>query len=126
VIKKAVVYTIFISMALHCTCRLGFLNQVYQKRHQIAYTVGLIAEIPIALCNSDYDFGKDFKIEVRDDQPSPSPNLFKISEINLFYSSTSFVLETDFWQISNPHAMYADDKKHAPPEFPIFHPPSVI
>jgi hypothetical protein len=48
---------IIASMMTHCAARLGVLSYLYEKRHHIALSVGLISETPIALCSHDYDFG---------------------------------------------------------------------
>lgn len=81
--KKLIVYTILSSMILHCGCRLGFLDQLYQQRHQIAHAIGVIEEIPMTMCNSDYDFEKDLKVK-SDDSHSSLPLLHLVKKINLF------------------------------------------
>jgi hypothetical protein len=76
-------------MALHCTCRLGFLDKLYQQRYTISYAIGLIEEIPIAMCNSNHDFGQGLMIDTqREDTSLPTP-LVQTHEINLFFSSVS-------------------------------------
>jgi hypothetical protein len=76
-------------MVLHSASRLGILSYIYQQRHDIAYTIGMIAEKPIAMCNSDYDFGVGLHIEAHEDTDSNlPPAIFASQEINLFYSHT--------------------------------------
>lgn len=41
-------------MTLHCASRLGVVSYLYENRLEIAYQIGLIAEIPIAMCAGDY------------------------------------------------------------------------
>jgi hypothetical protein len=71
-IRKSIVFAILVSMALHCGCRLGLLDQLFRKRHEIAFALGLIEEIPIALCSSSHDFSQGLKIAVLDDSQSIS------------------------------------------------------
>ncbi|MFM7859349.1 MAG: hypothetical protein ACKO96_47355 [Flammeovirgaceae bacterium] len=74
-------------MALHCGCRLGFLDLIYQKRHVIAYTIGIIEEVPIAMCNSDYDFNKGLKIDTKEEKSTSPASSLQAHEINLFFAS---------------------------------------
>jgi hypothetical protein len=125
-IRTVFVYVILISMTLHCSCRLGLLENLYQKRHQIKYALGLIQEIPIALCSSNYDFTKCLKIEVRaDSQTVPQP-IVHTNEINLFFvatyqlkSSQSVLLKSmPFIGLSNFYSRLDSSS--------IFHPPTLL
>ena len=71
-------------MMLHCASRVGFLSYLYQQRHQIAFTLGLIAEVPIAMCSSDYDFNDDLSVHVSDNDNAAHQSLPMAFEINLF------------------------------------------
>ena len=71
-------------MALHCGCRLGFIDHLYDNRNEIAFTIGLITEIPIAMCNSDYDFGKKIGIKTNENSHTLPATVTKASHINLF------------------------------------------
>ncbi len=123
--RKTIVYIILFSMVLHCACRLGFLNELYQKRHSIAYTIGLIAEVPIAMCASDFNFVKNLTIDIEKEHSAlPSPT-FKTTEINLFYLSITFHIRKFFIEVPNKLITYTTEKKYTPPDFSIFHPPSV-
>jgi len=122
--KNPIAIIILFSMALHCSCKLGFVDQLYQNRNEIAYTVGLIAEIPIAMCNSDYDFNQGLNIETHDSDSVPQP-LFQVREINLFFVSelqlqSSRQADFDGGPITSPLNLYSST--WAPN---IFHPPSV-
>ena len=83
-IKRLLVYSILLSMALHCASRLGFIDHLYNNRNEIAFTIGLIAEIPIAMCNSDYDFGKKIGIKTSENSHTFPATVTKASHINLF------------------------------------------
>ncbi len=124
--KKLIVYTIFLSMALHCGCRLGFLDLLYQRRHQIAQAFGVIEEIPMTMCNSDYDFEKGLKVEASNDSHSSLPLSHLVKEINLFPISlfdyttlTKSLLSSRilFWQTDQYSFILA---------ISIFHPPSFL
>lgn len=57
---------------------------MYQMRYQIAYTVGLLEEVPMAMCNSDYDFDRGIKIDSVDTEAG-MPISTLAHEITLFY-----------------------------------------
>src|SRR5690606_42160573 len=81
--KRIVSLLILTSMMLHSASRLGILSRLYEERHSIALTVGLIAEIPIASCSSDYDFNTSLDVQY-DDETTPTRALAQAHEINLF------------------------------------------
>ncbi len=73
-------------MVLHCASRTGLLTYIYQQRLQIAYSLGLINEIPIAVCSSDYDFRHEFIVHQTDENgPASHQSLPMASEIKLFF-----------------------------------------
>ncbi|NOS57421.1 MAG: hypothetical protein HOP37_14355 [Cyclobacteriaceae bacterium] len=111
-------------MALHCASRLEVLNYLYKKRNQIAYSIGLIAEIPIAMCNSDYDFDKGLTIETQQEDSRVPVGLLQAHEINLFLVTTSSQLTAQLYVISNTKYLIfsitlKDTYLHS-----VFHPPS--
>jgi hypothetical protein len=63
------------SMVLHCAGRLGLLSHLYENRHRIAIAVGLIAEVPIAMCSSDYDFHTGLTLRESDSAKQPVQHL---------------------------------------------------
>lgn len=64
------------SMVLHCAGRLGLLSHLYENRHRIAYAIGLIAEVPIAMCSSDYDFNAGLTLHEDDSAKQPIQHFF--------------------------------------------------
>lgn len=78
------VILILTCMMLHCASRVGFLSYLYQQRHEIAFALGLIAEVPIAMCSSDYDFSDDLSVHVSDNDEAARQTLPMAFEINLF------------------------------------------
>lgn len=111
-------------MVLHSASRLGVLSYLYQQRHEIAYALGMIAEKPIAMCNSDYDFGAGLRIEAHDDtENNLPPTIFTSQEINLFYSHADV-------SVNSARTISAVRKQSAvvthaftSPALSIFHPP---
>jgi hypothetical protein len=88
--KRIVSLIILVSMMLHCASRLGVISYLYQQRHQIAYQVGLIAEIPIALCDSDHDFSGELKIQHHDNDEKLPATFTQAPEIQLFFQEVNF------------------------------------
>jgi hypothetical protein len=111
-------------MALHCACRLGFLDQLYQQRHTISHAIGLIEEIPIAMCNSDYDFGQELMIEAQHEDSSIPKGMIQAQEINLFFSSFSTpLLHHNFITLELIFLLEEDNLIHR--DFTsVFHPPT--
>ena len=109
-------------MILHCASRFGALSFLYENRHSIAYSIGLITEIPIAMCNSDYDFEKGLMVEASDPDDR-MPNFAQAHEINLFYVQGLHLPEPN--QILAPQKMliFKLDGYYLSPVDPIFHPP---
>ncbi|AYB29130.1 hypothetical protein D4L85_00380 [Chryseolinea soli] len=104
--RRAVILVILCSMMLHCASRVGFLSYLYSQRHEIAYRLGLIAEIPIALCSSDYDFNDGLTVHSNDEDGASQRTLPIALEIKLFFVSHS---------IQVPHLNEIRiDRAHAP------------
>ncbi|HEY9049830.1 MAG TPA: hypothetical protein VIN08_28220 [Ohtaekwangia sp.] len=124
-LKKSLCYVVLVTMMLHCASRLGVLSFLYENRHSIGYSIGLIAEIPIAMCSSDYDFSKGLKIEHRDSDQGMPRSFMHAREINLFFISSFNLPEppSDFhsqkWLVSNIQ------EYHSIPVPSVFHPPAV-
>src|SRR6187402_1687784 len=83
-IQRTLTFTILISMVLHCAGRLGVLSYLYKNRLEIANAVGLISEIPIALCSSDYDSDGRLTIHLPDADRSLPVHFLSAQEIILF------------------------------------------
>jgi hypothetical protein len=85
--RKVVIFIILGSMILHCASRVGLLSYLYQNRNEIAFTLGLTDEIPIAMCNSDYDFDKGLTIQSADHDETSQRTFPVAFEIKLFFDS---------------------------------------
>jgi hypothetical protein len=122
--KRMLVAVILLSMMLHCASRLGFVSFLYKYRQEIAYNIGLITEIPIALCNGDYDFNKGLSIQTHDTDEE-IPGFPQAQEIKLFVKDKEIKTFHSY-----PLALAAPDRAHdvllryASPARSIFHPPS--
>ncbi|HWA34262.1 MAG TPA: hypothetical protein VG737_09045 [Cyclobacteriaceae bacterium] len=112
-------------MALHCSSRLGLLDYLYEQRHEIANKLGIIAEVPIALCSSEYDFDPGLVVLSTDDsdQGLPSP-IAHAQEIQLFYSRAQILLEDLSPSLSSKQLTAFAHQTYASPALSIFHPPS--
>lgn len=123
-IRKSLSIVILVSMTLHCAARLGTLSFLYEQRHHIGYTVGLIAEIPIAMCTSDYDFDGSLKIETSDSAEDAPAHFIQAQEIGLFLITalTTPDAQTPISEDKRTH-FYCVSEYSSPPS-PFFHPPS--
>lgn len=83
--RQFITVLILASMLLHSMSRLGVVEYLYSERHSIAHTLGIIEEVPMAMCNSDYA-GNIGLVYVDIDQTTQTPSLplHVASEIHLF------------------------------------------
>ena len=122
--KRIFVAVILFSMVLHSASRLGVLSYVYSQRHEIAYAIGLIAEIPIAMCSSDYHFNSGFTVVNADHSDlSTPPVLIEAKEIQLFFSELLNLNDPERSECKNAKAFQVETTYSSPP-LSIFHPPS--
>ncbi len=87
VMRKVVIFVILGSMILHCASRVGLLSYLYQNRDEIAFALGLTDEVPIAMCNSDYDFDMGLTIQSADHDETSQRTFPVAFEIKLFFDS---------------------------------------
>jgi hypothetical protein len=123
--KKAVCILILFSMVLHSASRLGVISYLYGKRHDLAYRVGLIAEIPIAICNLDH-FSKQVPLVISDHDTTDKQLPVQFSqakEINLFIQSHDQSLVTARAALDSDHNTILIEARYTPPLLIIFHPP---
>lgn len=111
-------------MVLHSASRLGVLSYLYKQRHEIAYAVGIIAEVPMAMCNSDYHFTNDLVIvAAEDDAGTIPPAIVNAKEIQLFFVNTiSIDSQRQISQVVHESTVIV--QRYSPPALSIFHPPS--
>src|SRR5689334_8488731 len=124
-IRRGVVVLILTSMVLHCACRMNFLSYLYKQRHEIAYALGLIDEVPIALCHHDYDFDSGLTIQTQEDDDSTVPYaLSHAHEIILIFQRLTFNLDPGSELLTANHNTGIASRRYTPPGFAIFHPPA--
>ena len=123
-IRKSLSIVILLSMTLHCAARLGTLSFLYQQRHRIGYTIGLIAEIPIAMCTSAYDFDKSLKIEPGDSTETTPVNFAHVQDFNLFVISSVSNFDFDNSTPEDKQIHFYRISEYSSPTLPFFHPPS--
>jgi hypothetical protein len=109
-------------MLLHSASRLGVISYLYQNRHDIAHRIGLIVEIPVAVCNSDYSFSKNPIIYSPGDDEKLPVN-FQAREIILFFQDTGTDLLLSSVITSEFHFTALVESGYASPSDLIFHPP---
>jgi len=90
-IRKSLSIVILFSLMLHCAGRTGFLSYLYKQRHEIAYELGLIDEVPIAICNAGYFVHENgLVIQTTDDSANVPVVLTNAAEIVLFFITPEF------------------------------------
>jgi hypothetical protein len=90
----------------------------------MAYSMGLITEIPIAVCSSDYDFNKGLHIEVPDSDKG-MPGLALAYEINLFFISAFYLPDPSSVLLSQELFIRGPGNYSLTPDLSVFHPPSL-
>ncbi|HTF19003.1 MAG TPA: hypothetical protein VK658_13070 [Chryseolinea sp.] len=113
-------------MVLHNASRLGVISYLYQQRHEIAYAMGIIAEIPIAMCSHDFDFNQGLTIhENQDSDATVPPILAQAQEIHLFINAPwDLVIDPRRPILSHELRTHFREDSYATPSLSIFHPPS--
>jgi hypothetical protein len=123
---RLTVFAILISMTLHCACRLGVIDYLYRNRKAIGYSIGLIAEIPISVCKSDYHAKRNLKVITHNQHESSLPAVIKAPEINLFFRSDIWTLVPNITLLRQWSAADMPDLYQFSGADSIFHPPSVL
>jgi hypothetical protein len=122
--KKGVAVLILVSMMLHCAGRLGLLSYLYNQRHAVAYSFGVIAEVPIATCSADYTHHQ--APLVIDDQQQSDEQLpvqfMQAKEINLFIEQF-FTYDVTKAGETIPSNTLHFEPVYTSPNLPVFHPP---
>jgi hypothetical protein len=123
--RKALSAIVLLSLMLHCASRLGFLSYLYQQKEKIALSIGLIDEIPIAPCSSEYDFGDSNKLDVKHEADHPAPLLRQASEITLFFSPVFICCPSAKFIPVTASFPFVKTTFSSQPIDSIFHPPSL-
>ena len=123
--KNLFVYLILTSMVFHCAGRLGILDSLYQQRHRIAYNLGLIAEIPIAICSGDYDFDGKLNFKSDDKNEASTPINYQLKEITLFFIARDSQVAKEPEIITRFFNSQYTVNLYKSPERSIFQPPKI-
>ena len=124
--RKVTCIVIIASMFLHCSCRLGLLSYLYENRNEIALKIGLIKEVSIALCSSDFHFNAELILKSNSVDDQIPVNFLHTQEINLFYVSTMPILFVHQIPLANKLPIADVDNFYGRPILSIFHPPTVV
>jgi hypothetical protein len=114
-------------MILHCAGRLGLLDSLYQQRHRIAYNLGLIAEILIAICSGDYDYDFDDKLKFQsgDADETEIPISYQLRDITLFLVNDDLNLNCEPYILSTAINVLHKVNPYLSPTRAIFQPPKI-
>jgi hypothetical protein len=123
--KRFLGLVILLSMLLHCSSRLGVLSYLYNNRHDIAYTVGMISEVPIAFCSSDYEGDRALTIQHNDDGDHLPPSFAQAREIHLFFHRMDFSLHPSYIMPRQIYVGFIHPAPYPEPPSAVFHPPAV-
>lgn len=125
--KRTLIYLVLTSMILHCSARLGLVSYIYENRHVIAFQLGLIDEIPIALCGSSYEFDQGLHIQVPHESDKSLPvSLPQAREINLFIESIIVPSSAELSLLSINRLPVVIEKEYTSPDYSVFHPPAHV
>ncbi len=89
-IRKSLSIVILFSLMLHCAGRTGFLSYLYKQRHEIAYGLGLIDEVPIAICTAGYFVHENGLVIQTGETTNVPVVLTNAAEIVLFFTTPEF------------------------------------
>lgn len=124
-IRKSLSIVILLSLVLHCAGRTGFLSYLYKQRHEIAYAMGLIDEVPIAVCSAAY-FGQEngLTVQITDDNNVPTV-LTTAAEIVLFFMTPEFSSAADRSLLAEDISTHHLTGLYGSPDLDFFQPPRI-
>lgn len=124
-IKRVTIVVLLIGMVLHSASRLGVLSYLYQHRHDIAHSLGLIEEIPIASCTDDYHLNQGLKIVTAEQADSTlPPATWLAQEIQLFFHGGADIrFGNPTITLGNAYTIRPAESWYNSPILSIFHPP---
>ncbi|TXI71253.1 MAG: hypothetical protein E6Q41_00505 [Cyclobacteriaceae bacterium] len=101
------------------------LAYLYQNRHEVAFTLGLIKEVPIAVCSTDYEGDKTLIVTAQDDTDKSLPATFsQAHEINLYFERSIFDNVPQFAWLVSGRTPHIQETPYTSPLEDIFHPPT--
>jgi len=125
-IRKSLSIVILFSLVLHCAGRTGFLSFLYKQRHEIAYTLGLIDEVPIAVCSTAYFSNENGASSQITDEHSDVPMaLTNAAEIVLFFITPEFSPAPDRPLLGEDLSTHHTAGFYGSPDLDFFQPPRI-
>jgi len=113
------------SLLLHCCSRTGLLSYLYEQRHEIAYALGIIDEVPIAFCGAAYYNDQGIVVQTETQHESIPPVLRNATEIILFFSFPETPIQVRQPLLSDgPSSVYHVSSYEAPAQG-LFQPPRI-
>jgi len=110
-------------MIAHCASRLGVISYIYTNRHDIAHSLGILAEKPVAFCSSHYYIEKNLTINDKEDYKNPL-TITIAQEIVLFCTTSDVLsLECPVLALIKTDSRYLS-KVATSHQSDIFHPPA--
>lgn len=122
--RKSISLLILLAMLVHAAGRFGALSYVYENRHAIAFSFGLIGEVPIAMCSSEYDFGDQLMVDQSSSDES-MPAFMHAQEIKLFCVPVLNLPETGRTILEIEPPINAGPFYNPVSRSSVFHPPLV-
>lgn len=124
-IRKSLSIVILFSLMLHCAGRTGFLSYLYKQRHEIAYAMGLINEVPIAICSAGYFVHEHgLTLQTTDDGNVPTV-LTNAAEIVLFFMTPEFSSAPDRPLLDEDPSTRHMAGFYGSPDLDFFQPPRI-
>lgn len=120
--KTVFSFLILSSMMLHCASRLGMLEHLYQQRHQIAFRLGWISDIPVPLCNSDYHFKNELGISQHSSDKMPL-HFNTASEIILYLQAREVYVKDLVPATLSAQQAQVFINNYSAPSLPVYRPP---
>jgi hypothetical protein len=97
---------------------------LYIKRNHIAFSLGLLTEVPIAVCSGEYEFDRGLiMISQQNDSTSQMP-LAQAEEINLFVSPVCVVSLTNTFTTFDQVVPVENKAPRDPHSISVFQPPA--
>ncbi|WP_133259550.1 hypothetical protein [Pseudochryseolinea flava] len=122
--NRLIIALILFSMTLHCSSRIGLISYLYQQRHEMAHALGLISEVPIAVCGSDY-YDNTTLTSPTQDSHNHLPATLQAIEIILFVNNDEVSTNFDTVLLQNIAFCRYSDAVIGNSPLPIFQPPRV-
>lgn len=124
--RKLVAIFMLLVMLSHFAGRWGVISYLYENKDRIAHTIGIISEIPIAMCSSDYDFGGPLLVSETDDSHATAPLVLDVKDANFFLSSFSFTVRLEVPITITNFFGKSDGRLRDGSLDSVFHPPSLV